>query len=68
MSFRGAGQFPIRDLAAAGVRRVSTGSSLHRVIFGALQVAADELLQHGTFSYLDDAPTTADINKVMIGG
>jgi 2-methylisocitrate lyase-like PEP mutase family enzyme len=67
MSFKGAGQFPLKDLAAAGVKRVSTGGSLHRVIFGALGDAARELLETGTFGYLDHAPTTGEINKVMTG-
>jgi 2-methylisocitrate lyase-like PEP mutase family enzyme len=68
MSFRGAGQFPLKDLAAAGVRRVSTGGSLHRVTFGALEEAARELRDQGTFGYLDAAPTTAQVNKIMTGG
>lgn len=65
MSFRGAGQFPLRDLAAAGVRRVSTGGSLHRVALGAMRAAAEELRDSGTFGYLDTAPTTADIDRIM---
>jgi len=68
MSFRGAGQFPLADLAAAGVRRVSTGGSLHRVAFGALREAATELRDAGTFGYLDRAPTTAEIDEVMTSG
>lgn len=67
MSFRGAGQFPLRDLAAAGVKRVSTGGSTYRVAFGALQKAAEELQGAGTFGYLDAAPTTAEINGMMTG-
>ncbi len=65
MSFRGAGQFPLKDLAAAGVRRVSTGGSTYRVAFGALQKAVEELREAGTFGYLDAAPTTAEVNAVM---
>jgi 2-methylisocitrate lyase-like PEP mutase family enzyme len=65
MSFKGAGQFPLSELAAAGVKRVSTGGSLTRVALGALKRAAGELLSTGTFGYLDDAPTTGDINSVM---
>ena len=67
MSFRGAGQFPLKDLAAAGVRRVSTGGSLHRVAFGAMMAATVELRDAGTFGYLDGAPTTAEIDRA-IGG
>lgn len=37
----------IADLAAAGVRRVSTGSRLASVAYGALVAAATSLLEHG---------------------
>jgi 2-methylisocitrate lyase-like PEP mutase family enzyme len=67
MSFRGAGQFPLKDLAAAGVRRVSMGGSSYRVALGALREAAVELRDAGTFGYLDRAPTTTEINNVMTG-
>lgn len=67
MSFKGAGQFPLAELAAAGVRRVSTGGSLHRVALGALRRAGEELRTAGTFGYLDTAPTTAEIDGVMRG-
>jgi 2-methylisocitrate lyase-like PEP mutase family enzyme len=66
-SFKGAGQFPLKDLAAAGVKRVSMGGSSYRVALGAFQRAAEELRDAGTFGYLDAAPTTAQINKVMTG-
>lgn len=67
MSFRGAGQFPLKDLAAAGVRRVSIGGSSYRVALGAFRDAMTELRDAGTFGYLDRAPTTAEVNKVMTG-
>jgi 2-methylisocitrate lyase-like PEP mutase family enzyme len=43
---------PTADLAALGVRRVSTGGSLAWVAYGAFADAARELLEHGTTSYL----------------
>lgn len=67
MSFRGAGQFPLEDLAAAGVKRVSIGGSSYRVALGAFREAMTELRDFGTFGYLDRAPTTAEVNKVMTG-
>ena len=42
---------PIPQLAAAGVRRVSTGSLLAGVAYGALHAAAQELLEAGTSDY-----------------
>ena len=42
---------PIPQLAAAGVRRVSTGSLLAGAAYGALHAAAQELLDAGTSNY-----------------
>lgn len=41
----------IPDLAAAGVRRVSTGGALARAAYDALMAAARELLEDGTSTY-----------------
>jgi 2-methylisocitrate lyase-like PEP mutase family enzyme len=46
---------PIPELAQAGVRRVSTGSSLAFTAYGALIDATRELLEIGTYGYLDGA-------------
>jgi 2-methylisocitrate lyase-like PEP mutase family enzyme len=45
----------VRELGAAGVRRVSTGSALARAAYGALLTAAQELLDDGTSRYLEHA-------------
>ena len=45
----------VPDLAAAGVRRVSTGGGLARAAYGALVAAARELQAAGTSTYLDAA-------------
>jgi 2-methylisocitrate lyase-like PEP mutase family enzyme len=42
---------PISQLAAAGVRRVSTGGLLAGVAYGSLHAAAQELLEAGTSNY-----------------
>ena len=42
---------PIPELAAAGVRRVSTGSLLAGAAYGALLAGAEELLDPGTSNY-----------------
>ncbi len=45
----------LADLGRLGVRRVSLGSTLSRVAFGAVERAARELLATGTFSFVDGA-------------
>ena len=45
--------FTLAGLAAAGVRRVSTGSALSRAARGALLSAALEMRDHGTFGFVD---------------
>jgi 2-methylisocitrate lyase-like PEP mutase family enzyme len=45
----------VAELAAAGVRRVSTGGSLAWAAYGALVEAATELRDHGTSTYIDRA-------------
>ena len=47
----------IPELAALGVRRVSTGGSLARAAYGAVASAAGELLGPGTSTYLDGVMT-----------
>ena len=44
---------PVEELAAIGVRRVSTGGALARVAYGATLAAAAHLRDHGTSVYLD---------------
>lgn len=57
--------YTLADLAAAGVRRVSTGSSFARAALGGLRDAAAELLGPGTLSYLDRAPSYAEVTALM---
>lgn len=44
---------PVAELAAAGVARVSVGGAFSHVALGALVEAARELLQDGTYGYLE---------------
>lgn len=62
---QGAPQLSVRVLAEMGVRRISTGGSLYRTCFGALQRAAEELGGEGTFSYTKGAIPDVDINLFM---
>ena len=45
----------VAELAAVGVRRVSTGGALAAAAYGALHAGAEELRSHGTSSYADGA-------------
>jgi 2-methylisocitrate lyase-like PEP mutase family enzyme len=55
----------VQDLAAAGVRRVSTGGALARAAYGAALAGADELRTAGTARYAADAPATASIQAAL---
>lgn len=52
-------------LAAAGVKRVSIGSALSRVAYGALIRAAREMRERGTFGFADDAIGYAEISAMF---
>jgi len=53
--------FSVPELEAVGVRRISVAASLHRAAMAALTEAAREIMDHGTFSYLDRAAATAPV-------
>ncbi len=57
--------YSLADLAAAGVRRVSTGSSFARAALTGLRDASLELLGPGTARYLDDAISFAEVTALM---
>lgn len=59
------GTFSVQQLAEAGVRRISLGSSLARAALGALMRAAREIRQDGTFSFAAEAMPFAEINRQM---
>jgi 2-methylisocitrate lyase-like PEP mutase family enzyme len=54
-----------RELAEAGVRRVSTGGALARAAYGALLAAATELHGEGTSRYAAAAPSSASLEAVL---
>lgn len=45
--------FSVAELEAAGVRRISTATSLYRAAMRAARAAAQEIIEHGSFGYLD---------------
>ena len=57
--------FPVAELAAAGVRRISLATSLYRAAMTAFIDAACEVRDSGQFGFLDRSMTTADITKLM---
>jgi len=61
----GPGSPTINELEQLGVARVSLGSSTMRATLGLLKRAAKELLNQGTYSSLEDAPSHAEMNRLM---
>lgn len=59
--------FSMDDLADAGVKRVSLGSSLSRAALGAFLRAAREVRDTGTFTFAADAIPFAEIQRLMGG-
>lgn len=57
--------FSLKQLADAGVKRVSVGSSLNRAALGAFMRAATEMKELGTFDFAREAVPYAEINKFM---
>lgn len=57
--------YSLDQLADAGVRRVSTGSSFARAALTGLRDAALELVGPGTATYLDKAITSAEVAAAM---
>jgi len=59
--------FPVADLAAAGVRRISLATSLYRAAMTGLLGAAREAKEKGTFGYIDAIMATPELNAFMKG-
>ena len=55
----------LAELEALGVKRVSVGSSLARVAFGAFLRAAREIRGRGSFAYAADALPYAEANRMF---
>jgi 2-methylisocitrate lyase-like PEP mutase family enzyme len=53
------------ELSAIGVKRISVGGSLSRTALGAFLRAAREMLDHGTFTFAQDAVSHRDINAMF---
>jgi 2-methylisocitrate lyase-like PEP mutase family enzyme len=57
--------FAAASLAEVGVRRISLATSLYRAAITALITAATEAKASGTFSFVDAAITTMELNRYM---
>jgi 2-methylisocitrate lyase-like PEP mutase family enzyme len=57
--------FPVDDLAAAGVVRVSLATSLYRAAMTGLLDAAREVKEQGRFGFLDRCATTRELAALM---
>lgn len=64
MGLRGA-QMSLAELSAMGVKRVSVGSSLCRSALGALLRAAQEMQEHGTFTFATEAANPDEISGIF---
>ena len=56
---------PLKELEAAGVRRVTIGGSLSLAVLAFVDRVAKEILTQGTFSYAKDAFSNDQLNKLM---
>jgi 2-methylisocitrate lyase-like PEP mutase family enzyme len=61
----GPGSTSIPELQRLGVARVSLGSSPIRATLGLLGIVAQELKTTGTYRSLEDAPSHADVNRLL---
>jgi 2-methylisocitrate lyase-like PEP mutase family enzyme len=59
--------FSVDALSEAGVRRISLGSALFRTATGAFLRAAKEISEHGSFTFSEEAASTAELNVFMAG-
>ena len=57
--------FDVTALSRMGVKRISVGSALARLAYGALQEAAAEMLERGTFRYADRAAPYGVLNRLF---
>jgi 2-methylisocitrate lyase-like PEP mutase family enzyme len=58
-----ASDLTVQDLAAMGVRRISTGSGLARAAWGSLMRAATQIQQGGRFDGLKNLAPSSELNK-----
>jgi 2-methylisocitrate lyase-like PEP mutase family enzyme len=55
----------LAELSKIGVKRISVGSALSRAAFGGFLRAAQEMREHGTFAFADEAVSYRDISAMF---
>jgi 2-methylisocitrate lyase-like PEP mutase family enzyme len=59
--------FSVAELAVAGVVRISLATSLYRAAMSGLAAAAREVLEDGTFGYVEGGLSSAALSGLMAG-
>jgi 2-methylisocitrate lyase-like PEP mutase family enzyme len=59
-------RFGLRELSEAGVKRVSVGGALTRAALGAFMKAGREMMERGTFGFIDDAISFAEVERFLV--
>jgi 2-methylisocitrate lyase-like PEP mutase family enzyme len=57
--------FAVAELEAAGVKRISLATSLYRAAMSGLIDAAREVIEDGTFGFIDRVLITPELNELM---
>ena len=60
--------FTVAELAAAGVKRISIGSGLAKVAFGAFVAGAHEMAERGTFTFSRAGVKSAELEDLFAAG
>lgn len=58
-------QLRLAELSAMGVKRISVGSALSRAALGAFLRAAQEMREHGTFTFANEAVSYREISAMF---
>jgi 2-methylisocitrate lyase-like PEP mutase family enzyme len=58
-------QLTLDELSALGVKRVSVGSALSRAALGAFLRAAEEMRDHGTFTFAEQAVPYRTLQELL---
>lgn len=58
-------QLSLAELSAMGVKRISVGSALSRAALGAFLRAAQEMREHGTFTFANEAVSYKEISAMF---
>lgn len=64
MGLRGV-QLSLAELSAIGVKRISVGSALCRTALGAFLLAANEMREHGTFTFASEAANPREMSAIF---